>query len=149
MTTIRQATLDDVPRIVEMAQRFYPQSGYTKLGPMMKECAAGLALITMESGVMLVAESDDSLVGMVCLHVDPFTFNPNILIAHELVFWIEPEHRGGMLAVRMIKAGEQAAAECGAKWNRMATLAASDEAAGVMYERMGYVRSESYYVKEL
>lgn len=147
---IRPATMDDVPRIVEMAERFYPTSGYPDLyGPMARESAAGLAIITMESGVMLVAEHDGELVGMACVHIDHFLFNAAIKVGHELVFWIEPEHRGGMLAVRMLRAVDKAVADRGAQVNRMAILSTSPDQAGALYERLGYARTETNFSKRL
>ena len=149
MTVIRYATRDDIDRIVEMAHRFYPESGYASIAPMKDENVAGLAIITMDTGVMLVAERDGELIGMASLHLDPWMFNPDALVAHELVYWIEPEHRGGMLAVRMLKAIEQACREKGAVAIRMATLAGSPESAGALYERAGFPLTERYYTKRL
>lgn len=146
---IRVATRSDIPRIVEMAERFYPLSGYVAIAPMSKESIAGLAILTMESGVMLLAEHAGEVVGMVCLHVDHFLFNIEVKIAHELVFWVEPEHRGGLLAMRLVKAAEKAAAERGATWNRMATLASSPPQAAALYGRMGYAPSDSYHLKRI
>jgi GNAT superfamily N-acetyltransferase len=146
---IRNATHADIPRIVEMAQRFYPESPYPAIADMTRESVAGLAILTMESGVMLVAEQDGQLAGMVCLHIDPFLFNPAVSIAHEIVFWVEPEHSGGMLAVRLLKAAESAVKARGATWSRMAVLASSPPQAVGLYERNGYTRSESYYTKKV
>lgn len=146
---VRRATEEDIPRIVEMAERFYAVSGYERIAPMTKESVAGLAIITMGSGVMLVAEHAGAVVAMACLHVDHFLFNIGVKVAHELVYWIEPEHRGGMLAARMLKAIEQGAREVGASWVRMATLASSPPQASALYERMGYTPSESYFCKQV
>jgi GNAT superfamily N-acetyltransferase len=154
---IRPATDADVPRIVEMAERFYPESPYPAIyGDMGPNQAAGLALVAMrgheqhiEPGVLLVAEEGDELVGMVCLAKDRATFNPAVTIASELVFWIEPEHRGGMAAVRLLKAAEDAARERGIEVNRMAVLSSSPPQAAALYERMGYALTESYYSKRL
>lgn len=144
---IRPATIDDVPRIVDMARRFYDASGYADLfGPMAQESAAGLAIITMESGVMLVAEVDGDVVGMACLHVEPFLFNPERTIASELAWWIEPEHRGGMLAARMLKAINEACEARGAV-PRMATLAGSPPQAEALLNRAGYRLTERYYTR--
>lgn len=154
---IRPATRDDIPRLVEMAQRFYPESPYPLIyGDMPKEQVAGLSIIAMEGlashgivpGVMLVAEHEGELVGMACLHVDPSTFNP-VTVAGEIVWWIEPEHRGGMTAVRLLKASEKAAQERGAHVVRMACLATSPPEAAAIYERMGYAHTETIFTKRL
>lgn len=147
---IRPATHEDVPAIVAMAERFYPASNYGRIAPLHKNSAAGLALVTMAAGVMLVAEdASGALQGMACLHIEPFLFNVDTVIAQEIVWWIEPEARGGMLAVRLLKAAVNACAERGATVIRMAALPSSPQAAGQLYERMGFELSESYYVKVL
>lgn len=153
---IRKATNDDIPRIVEMAQRFFPESPYPALyGDMPDSQAAGLAIIAMQGapgidpGVMLVAEDAGELIGMACLFSDRATFNPAVRIASELVFWIEPEHRGGMAAVRLLKAAEKDAREKGVQVNRMAVMSSSPEQAAKLYERMGYSLTECYYSKRL
>lgn len=154
---IRNATDADIPRIVEMAQAFYPESPYPALyGAMPDSQAAGLALVVMhgvdgslEPGVLLLAEQDGEVVGMACLHADRATFNPLVRIASELVFWIEPEHRGGMAAVRLLKAAEDEAKALGIEVNRMAVLSSSPEQAAALYERMGYTHTETYYSKRL
>lgn len=147
---IRTATREDIPRIVEMAERFYPESGYGEaFGPMQRESIAGLAIITMERGVLLLAEHEGEVVGMICLHLDHFLFNVDVRVAVELVFWIEPEHRGGMAAVRLLKAGEAAAREAGAHVMRMAVLATSPAQASGLYERTGYAASDRFFTKAL
>lgn len=146
-TSIRNATHDDIPRIVEMAGRFYETTAYAEQVPMAKESAAGLAILTMESGVMLVVECDKAVVGMACLFVDRFTFNINRTVAHELAYWIEPEHRGGMLAARILKAIEAACLERGVDWIHMAHLPTSPEMTGQLYERFGYTCSGTNYMK--
>lgn len=148
-TVIRSATREDVPRIVEMARRFFPESGYARIAPMPDAQAAGLALITMDSGIMLVAEVDGTIAAMACLHIEPFLFNPAVTIAQELVFWIEPEFRGGMLAARMLRAIEERCNKRGVRVIRMATLPSSPEAAAQLYERSGFALSETYFVKVL
>lgn len=154
---VRPATEADIPRIVEMARRFYPESPYPPLyGPMADQQSAGLALVamngygdTIDPGVMLVAEDGDQIVGMVCLSADRATFNPAVRTTNELVFWVEPEHRGGMAAVRLLKAAEAEAKAKGFEVNRMAVLSSSPAQAAALYERMGYVQTETYYSKRL
>lgn len=149
MTTIRPATREDIPRIVEMGRRFYAASGYEQIAPASNPSIAGLAIITMDQGVMLVAAADDLLVGMASLFIEPFTFNPSVTVANELAWWIEPEHRGGMLAVRMMAAIEDACRAKDVDLIRMAVLSNSPPQAAALYERLGYVRSDSHYMRNL
>lgn len=154
---IRTATRDDIPAIVEMAQRFYPESPYPAIyGDMPDSQAAGLVVVMLEGmashgivpGVMLVAEADDALVGMLCLHLDAATFTPEV-IAGEIVWWIAPERRGGMCAVRLVRAGEAAAQARGATVSRMAVLGSSPAEAGELLQRLGYAPTETIFTKRL
>lgn len=154
---VREATMDDVDALVAMAQRFYPESPYPHIyGDMPKEQAAGLVIVAMQGlashgvapGIMLVAEEDGELTGMVCMFLDAATFTPNV-IAGEIVWWVEPEHRGGATAVRLLKAAEDTAKARGANVIRMAALSTSPEQAGKLYERMGYAPTEVYYTKRV
>lgn len=154
---IREATMDDVDAIVEMAQRFYPESPYPHFyGDMPVSQAAGLVIVTLQGmteygikpGVMLVADDNGKLAGMVCMHIDAATFTPAV-IASEIVWWVEPEYRSGTTAVRILKAAEAAAKERGATVVRMAALSTSPEQAGQIYERLGFVQTEVYYTKRV
>jgi GNAT superfamily N-acetyltransferase len=146
---IRQATHEDIPRIVEMGRAFYAASGYEAIAPASIPSIAGLAIVTMEQGVMLVAESDDRVVGMASLFLEPFTFNPEVTVASELAWWIDPDHRGGTLAVRMLHAIGEACQSKGVKVIRMAALESSPPQVAGLYGRAGYVRSDSHYMRIL
>ena len=157
MATIRPATMDDIPQIVEMAKRFYPESPYPHIyGDVPEEQAAGLVIVAMQGmaeygivpGAMLVAEHGDRLIGMLCLHIDPATFNPAV-IAAELVWWMDPEYRGGMAGIRLVKAGEETAPERGATVMNMGVLATSPAEAQTLLERLGYKPSHTILSKRL
>lgn len=154
---IREATHQDIPQIVEMAQQFYPASPYPAIyGDMPAEQAAGLVIVMLEGmashgvapGVMLVAEHEGRLVGMLCLHLDAATFTPEV-IAGEIVWWMDPEHRGGITAVRLVREGEKAAQAKGATVSRMAVLGSSPDEAGKMLQRLGYAPTETIFTKRL
>jgi GNAT superfamily N-acetyltransferase len=147
--TIRKATHDDIPRIVTMAERFYAQTRYGEIAPMAKESAAGLAIVMMEQGVMLLAEHDGEVVGMVGLFIEPFTFNITKTMATEIVWWVEPEHQRSGIGMELLAAIEPACRAKGADVIRMMCLAGQCEGAEAIYTRMGYVPSEHAYTKVL
>jgi len=146
---IRNATHDDIPRIVEMAGRFYAQTHYVGIAPMAEESAAGLAILMMDQGVMLVAEADGAVVGMVGLFVEPFTFNIAKTMATELVWWVEPEQQRSGIGAELLAAIEPACRAKGADMIRMMCLAGQCEGAEAIYSRMGYTPSEHAYTKVL
>lgn len=146
---IRNATHDDIPRIVEMAGRFYAQTRYVGIAPMAEESAAGLAILMMDQGVMLLAEADGAVVGMVGLFVEPFTFNIAKTMATELVWWVEPEHQRSGIGAELLAAIEPACRAKGANMIRMMCLAGQCEGAEAIYSRMSYTPSEHAYTKVL
>lgn len=144
---VRDATQADIPRIVEMAREFYAISGYRDIAEASIPSLAGLAIITMESGVMLVADDGGDVVGMACLYIEPYVFNPEVTIANEIAWWIEPSHRGTLLAMKMMTAIHARCAEKEVKAIRMAVLKDSPPAAVGVYERLGYVKTDSHYMR--
>lgn len=146
---IRQATHDDIPRIVEMAGRFYAQTRYASIAPMAEESAAGLAIVMMEQGVMLIAEAEGAVVGMVGLFIEPFTFNIAKAMATELVWWVEPEHQRSGIGAELLAAIEPACRAKGVNMIRMMCLAGQCAGAEAIYSRMGYTPSEHAYTKVL
>ena len=89
---IRPAVETDIPAIVRMARLFYDTTTYTEITPMDDDTVADLAQQLMGS-VLLVAEQQNQLVGMVGLVIAPFFFNRSILTAHEVVWWVDPGAR--------------------------------------------------------
>jgi RimJ/RimL family protein N-acetyltransferase len=154
---IRPATMDDVPALVEMAERFYPLSPYPAIyGDMPRTQAAGLLIVMMQGmaehgvapGILLVADKDGALVGMLGMHIDAATFTPEV-IAGEIVWWMEPEHRGGLAAMRLVRRAEQEAKARGATVSRMAVLGTSPAEASEILQRIGYTPTEWIHTKRL
>lgn len=142
---IRTATREDVPRIVDMGARFidteYP--GAVRFNP---EMLAALTTALIDgAGTVLVVEAADELVGMMALqtYVHPMSGD---LIATEIVWWMEPEARRGVTAIRLFIAGEQWAREQGA--TKLQMIAPSDKV-GQFYERLGFERIEVHYQRSL
>ena len=146
---IRHATHEDIPRIVEMAARFYAQTRYVEIAPLVNESAAGLALLMMDQGVMLVAESAGNVVGMVGLFIEPFTFNVDKTMATEIVWWVDPEHQRTGIGAELLAGIEPACRDKGADIIRMMCLAGQSESAEAIYSRMGYTASEHAFTKVL
>lgn len=146
---IRAATRDDIGGIVEMAQKFYATTDYASLCQMDDAQAAGLAILLIDTGIMLVAEHEGELVGMAGLHVEPFTFYPSILMATEVVFWINEESRGKGLASLMLDAAEDAAKSLGCSVIRMQALRNSGPIVADFYGKRGYDITEIIHTRRL
>lgn len=149
MTTIRKATLADVPEIVRMSAAFYPTTHYAQWCDMDEASVTGLATGLIENDVFFVAESDGALVGMVGVMLVPFLFSRDHLFATEIVWWVAPEVRGTSVAARLLDVIEAPCRERGAARIQMVHMPNSPPQAAALYERMGYARSEISYTKDL
>jgi len=149
MTTIRKATLADVPEIVRMSAAFYPTTHYAQWCEMDEASVAGLASGLIENDVFFVAEQDGALVGMVGVMLVPFLFNRDHRFATEIVWWVAPEVRGTSVAARLLDVIEAPCRERGAARVQMVHMPNSPPQAAALYERMGYARSEISYTKDL
>jgi GNAT superfamily N-acetyltransferase len=140
---VRAARLEDIPRIIEMGHRFNENSPYAKV---LKVTDVALDLLfrkLIPQGWLLLAEHEGESVGMIGFYVYPHFFTGEI-VAGELFWWMEPEHRGHGKA--LLKAAEEEARRCGAKSMQMI---APDPRVGKLYERIGYTYVESTYQRNL
>lgn len=146
---IRRATEADIPVIVAMSRKFYATTNYAALTPMSDEAVENIALMLIDTGVLLVAEHDGAVVGMVGLMILPFTFNPAVTMAAEVVWWVDPAAQGAGVGSALLDAVEPAAAERGADLVQMMTLSTSPPQAVALYERAGYRHSETCFTKRI
>jgi GNAT superfamily N-acetyltransferase len=146
---IRLATEADIDRMVQLGQAMQQESPrFSRLGYSdSKVRALGANLIANPDAVVLVGVVDDEIVGMLLGYVSEQFFS-HAITASELVVYVEPAHRGGSVAVRMIHAFEVWAFEHGA---RDIVLGVSTEVDAsrtcAFYERMGYAPSGNLLVK--
>lgn len=132
--TVREATVDDIPRLVQMGQRFRLETGYASriaenTGQM---SALSERLIAGEDGLLLVSDREGIVTGMLGVLVFPHHLS-GALVAGELFFWVEPDHRGH--GVRLLKQAETWARANGATAFHM--MAPSPEVER-LYQRLGY-----------
>lgn len=146
---VRQATLADVPAIVRMSACFYATTSYSTWADFNADTVAALATTLANDHVMLVAESEAGVVGMVGLFVAPFMFNGDCRAAYEVVWWVDPEAQGAGAGRALLEAIEPACRAAGAEAIQMVHLASSPPQAAALYERAGYRHTESSYTRVL
>lgn len=146
---IRPAMEQDVGAIVRMSAAFYATTTYSAVTGMDADTVEVLTRGLISTGVMLVAELDGDVVGMIGLVIAPFLFDNSIKTAHEVVWYVSPQVRGGRIGVELMRAAEDACREKGAKAVQMVMLANSPPVAARIYESMGYARSEACFTKRL
>lgn len=149
---IRAAAPDDRPRILEMAQHFLAASAYGTLLP--GNNPEGLshlidAIIAPAPNMLaIVAVDDDGPFGMLGMLASPHPVN-GAPYADELVWWVEPTHRGAALAgPRLLEHAEAWARRIGLVMIKM--IAPTDNPlVGRFYKKIGYAPIETHFVKVL
>lgn len=129
--------------MVEMGWRFYETLGYHELIPFVPEDFAESLRGFMRDHTALVMDG-----GMgVAITFTSFV-NHNTIVGAELFFWVDPEKRGAGMS--LLDALESRARALGARTMSVVTCQGmKEEALARAYERRGYVRKETTYVKEL
>ncbi len=143
---IRHATEADVPRIVEMGQRFVASTAYATLISLNTEQLTGTTrdLLNNPDALVLLAEKDGDVIGMLAA----IRFNHPMSgqhIAQEVVWWVDPEHRG-TAGIRLLRAAEAWAVAGGAE---VLQMIAPSEKVGKFYAAVGYAPVETVFQRRL
>jgi len=139
---IRVATLDDLPRILELGELLHQESPrWARLSFNRAKAAHFIAHLILEpTGVVFVAEHGGLVVGgiagMATAH-----WSSDDVVAQEVSFFMAPEARGRMAAVRLICALRAWGEMRGAKWLQAGTSTGLDpERTAGLYEQLGFSR---------
>ncbi len=137
--TVRTATAEDIPALVEMGAKFHAMSPHRFMGEYHPEAVANMLAYMAASAILLT--NGEGVIGGV---VAPVYFDPGKLMAEESFWWAEKG--GGELLV----AFEHEARARGAAFVLLSTLH-NDRSHIVdrVVSRRGYAPVERRYVKEL
>lgn len=145
--SIRNANLEDVPRIIELAKQFHAVSGYECL-ELDDDTMQRLAFTSIEQSLCPVAEVNGEIVGFLLGLQFPALMNANVMVGTEIAWWVEPEHRNKPIGVRLLKYVEQQAKSKGLKyWSMMCLEQLNADGLESIYERMGYKKAERTYMR--
>jgi GNAT superfamily N-acetyltransferase len=113
---IREATLDDLPRLLLLGRRMHMESERFQRLTFDRERLSKTLQFAIESPEFFswVAESDDVVVGGMFAVLTPHWFSPD-LTSSDLALFMQPEHRGTMAPVRLLNAYAAWARGMGAK----------------------------------
>jgi GNAT superfamily N-acetyltransferase len=149
MVTIRQYVPADRLGVLSMGRAFYAATHYAAMAPYDPITVAGLVDFLASDGLILVAEHEGSLVGMVGLIVSPFHFNHAIKGAHEVMWWVAPNAQGAGIGRALLEEIEPACRAKGCAYIQMIHLANSPPQAAALYQRLGYEPTESSFTKRI
>lgn len=140
---IRSALESDIGRIVEMGKRFRKDSSYSKYLSENPERMTQLARDLIKQNGFLVMEHDGEMIGMLGYIVHSH-FISGETVAGEVVWWVEPEHRGE--GFNLLMEAEKRARAAGAKYMQMI---APTEKLERIYKSMGFEFVEATYQRAL
>lgn len=151
---IRAATLDDIPKMVELAAQMHPEGDYKNVpyNPEMYGRFLEIAL-PQDQYCLFVYEKDGEIVGAIMGSVFCFLFSP-LLQAADMGFFVVPEHRGTLAAPLLEKAYREWAIRKGKEAGQdfikvRLDVSTANTKAGAFYERLGYTCVGGNYSKDV
>ncbi len=142
---VRRAQPSDKSRVLMMARSFQAASGLPI--PFNAAYASMLYDTLIRNPAMLCLVLDDKgPCGVLAAQSGTLPLAP-VKAASELIWWIEPAHRG-KAAKLMLDAYEEWAREQGCQFVNMVGLGA-DPLTTRLYERRGYIAAERHFLKSL
>lgn len=146
---IRPATVEDIPRIVELGEMLHQESRYAPISFSKEKVAALMRHLIEVEGVVFVAEVDGEIVGGIAGSVTEFWFSTEKQ-AFDYSFFLAPEARHGMQAVRLMVAFENWAKLRGVRQIDMGiTTDIHVDKSARLYTGMGYKECGKLFVKEI
>jgi len=132
-----------------MAKTFYQFSAY----PIPVDYASSKEMfddLVKGPGNLVLATYNEKAVGMIGFLVSPFPLNKHVLMGTEIMWWVEPEHRGSIVGKELVSTAETLAKVVWkASYFAMSKLKNSPEALPVIYKRWGYTDQDTTYLKEI
>lgn len=143
---IREAQIDDLPRLVPMAKVFFESlPSIAGLDP--GRFVAAWTRLLQGPGILLVCEVDGEIIGGIGAVVHEEIYSGERIMS-EMFWYVSPQHRGHGL--KLYRELEKAAKAIGCTQIRMVHLLdSSAETLRLLYHRMGYQPLEQHYWKGL
>ena len=142
---IRKATLEDVPRICELAFMEYYEEHTYEMGLNFSYLTVDFAFRRLVNddniGTLVVAEEGDQLVGFYSSRYVPSSLDHSQFICTETGWFIKPEHRGNGLGKALLKETMKIAYEKGVTMKKVGAAIAIPQGKSLMdwYVKQGFV----------
>lgn len=145
--TLRMATPDDLPEICMMGRIMHGESSYRTMNYDVDRVKTTLCdLMNKSQFVVVVEDKNGAIIGGMAGMVTQSWFGEDS-VANDLALFIHPAHRGGMMAVRLIKAFVHWARLAGAKQIRPGVVT-GNSTAEALYQRLGFTRCGATFCME-
>lgn len=139
---MRRATVEDVPWLLDELREFaahYPITNVALFGS--DAHAEGLLLALIGGQYVAIAHRGDERMGLIAGGLARHPYNPDLLVASELWWWVTPAHRGTRAGYALLAAFQRWARHAGADLVTM-TLASNSQVRPNALERLGYRETE-------
>lgn len=149
--TIRDANHGDILDITIAAKLFSKETNHPALNTINpnKVASSLQQLIDSDLGFVKVVCFNNEIVGALAGAVTELPIN-DLVVSQELMLWLEPNHRNGKTAPKLIDAYVDWATRQGCDFARLSALdVVLDGKAGVLFKRKGFKPIETAYIKEL
>jgi hypothetical protein len=141
--TIRLATEDDFPLIIQMARKFHEASPYQVLEFSELRCMQLFQAYLQDKTSVMILLSDH---GMLIAFASQAPFS-NHKVSTEVAWWVNPECRGKRDSLLLLDAYEIWSRKVGCSLCQVAMLPSVTDLSK-FYEKRGYKLLEQSYVKE-
>ena len=145
---IRKANKFDFPEVYQMllrAKQFWPISLRDE-EPNEEHIRNLFNQMVYGAGVILVAEKEGQLIGLVMGMIVPMTWFPNHRVLHELTYWVDEEHRGSTAGYRLlaqyVKEGKELIEEGRVTASLLGKM---DNSPNLKYDKFGYQKVEEFW----
>jgi GNAT superfamily N-acetyltransferase len=149
--TIRDANHSDILDITIAAKLFSKETNHPALNTINpnKVAATLQQLLDSEVGLVKVACFNKEIIGAIAGVVSELPIN-DLVVAQELMLWLDPSHRNGKTAPKLIDGYVEWASKKGCDFVRLSALdGILSGKAGILFKRKGFKPIETAYIKEL
>lgn len=144
---LRMATPDDLPAIVVLGRVMHQESSFAPMDYDVDRVKETISDLMNKSQFVVVAEdTNGEVIGGMAGMVTQSWFG-NDMVANDLAIFIHPDHRGGLVVVRLVKAFVHWAKLAGAKQIRPGVVSGS-RTAEALYDRLGFTRCGATFCME-
>jgi len=139
---IREATIEDLPEILRMAELFCDQADL----PFSPESVVDTVTQMLDLDSAIVFVSDGAMAGALSY---PMFTDKSVISAEELFWWVDSGQRSNGIGRKLKSKIEEWAKSVGASRMLMSGLASSPAHVDAFYRKSGYDMLETKYWKEL
>lgn len=144
---LRMANPDDLPAIVVLGRVMHQESSFAPMDYDVDRVKETISDLMNKSQFVVVAEdTNGEVIGGMAGMVTQSWFG-NDMVANDLALFIHPDHRGGLMVVRLVKAFVHWAKLAGAKQIRPGVVSGS-RTAEALYDRLGFTRCGATFCME-